>query len=637
MKQFVIFLAIIMFSFKGYATISYNSNEIIISGTETGNSLRIWLASRSFLATVTNRDITFNRDLKINSNATFTDENSVYHFPLSYRYEPLSNCTVTLIDITIHYSGNAKNHSFNSAYTANFTRVSYLQGVTSGRSDFFNNGNYTFNMSNVSFVSYGSSDYLHFQTPDTLYNITIVNKQGGLNFEPGAVNFGETEVIYDLSLENVSQIVGGAYSQGDFKVYNLNWDASSWNFSQRSVDFHLVNPIKPSNWTAYTGSFSRVKEYYTHDVKLVNSNGDAVDNTNVLLINNYDHNNIPSYSSEYNLISNVSGQIEQQEILKINNSLSSSLRNRNDFTLIVADYLKVYQTQIRTFNNATSDILLVNDDENVTNLSLSSVSAYSGIGIDHSSKEITLSASFSLCDLYDYIKYDKVINNINFPTLEELLVQVSEDQLYVRDYKLILQPGSHLTSCDKFTQIKSDVVSSIADDNQVKVALEDPLGLYKLIQLNQIVSSDILVLDQLTNDTIIFESNYTGSYEFVSQSSSTDILISVYKANYSPWVVGLDFSQNTPIYRFDVYHVEGFFIPGMATTENQEEEIYLLHKILQKSSAILKSSQGSSMVDSIHLTTVSPLSTSYPTKDKQEESISLLKRILTKISVVNKK
>ena len=357
-KTLLLLIHIFLLSFSGFAAISHSSSEIIISGTETGNSLRSYLASNSFLASVTNNDITFNRDLRISSNANFSDENAVYHFPQSYRFEPQSNCTVTFTDVTIHYSGNAKNHSFNSAYTANFTRVSYLQGVTSGRSDFFNNGNYTFNMSDVTMVSYGSSDYLHFQTPDTLNNITIVNKQGGLNFEPGAVNAGETQVINNLKLVNVSQMVGGAFSQGDFKVYNLDWNATNWQFSQRSVDFHFVNPIKPSNWNAYTGSFSRTKEYYTHDVKLVNSAGSTVPNARVLLLNNYDHQNSPSYTSEYDVTTGANGEIDQQEILKINNSLSSSLRNRGDFTLIVADYNKTYQTHTRSFTEQISEYFI---------------------------------------------------------------------------------------------------------------------------------------------------------------------------------------------------------------------------------------------------------------------------------------
>ena len=635
-KHILILLSVIVFPLKGISAITYNSSEIIISGTETGTSLRSWLASYWWLADVTNNDITFSRDLKISSNANFTDENAVYHFPQSYRFEPQSNCTVNLTDVTIHYSGSAKNHSFNSAYTANFTRVNYLQGVTSGRSDFFNNGNYSFNMSNVSLVSYGSSDYLHFQTPDTLYNITIVNKQGGLNFEPGAVNSGETEVIYDLTLKNVTQMVGGAYSQGDFKVYNLDWDATNWKFSQRSVDFHIVNPIKPSNWSTYSGSFSRTKEYYTHDVKLVDANGNGVNNTRVLLLNDYDYQNIGGYTSEYDVTTDGSGQIVQQEILKINNSLSASLRNRGDFTVVIADYNKKYQTQSRSFTNQVSDILLVDVDPYVSNTNSTSVSSYTGFSIDHTLKQITISSSHSLCELYDYIKYDKVFNHLSSPDLENVLVEVIDEQLYISDYKLVLQSGADLTSCDKFNYIKSDVVSTIGSISNIKVALEDPNGLYKIIELTNIASADVLILDNNSNDTLYYTTNYTGGIEFVTQSSSSDVAVIVSRENYSNWIVGLDLSQNIPIYSFEVNQVEGLHLPGLATSALQQEEIYLLQKLLQKSSAILKVEQGNTAQDIINVSTVSPVVTDYPTQEKQEESLALLKRILAKVTAVDK-
>ncbi len=636
-KVLLTFLSILLFSCYGFGTITYTTSEIIISGTETGTSLRSYLATNWWLADVTNNDITFNRDLRIVSNAHFSDENAVYHFPQSYRFEPQSNCTVTLTDVTIHYSGNAKNHSFNNAYTANFTRVSYLQGVTSGRSDFFNNGSYTFNMSNVSLVSYGSSDYLHFQTADTLNDISIVNKQGALNFEPGAVNAGETQVINNLTLKNVSQMVGGAYSQGDFKVYNLDWDAVNWQFTQRSVDFHFVNPIKPANWNAYTGSFSRTKEYYTHDVKLVDKDGDLVTNTRVFLLNNYDNQNNPSYTFEYDATTNSNGVIEQQEVLKVNNSLSSSLRNRGDFTFIVADYNKTYQTQNRSFTAPVTDILLADTDPYVTNANSSAVGAYSGFVIDHSLKQITISSTHNLCELYDYIKYDKVTNNIAQPSLDEMCVEVLDNQLYVADYKIILQTGADLTPCDKFNYIKSDVVSTIGSVNNIKVALEDPNGLYKIIQLSNIVSADVLIKDNITNDTLYYVSNYSGSIDHVTQSSASDIYIVVARANYSNWIVGLDLSQNISVYSFEVNQVEGLQLPGLATLDVQEQEIYLLQKLLQKSSGILKNGTGSDYVqDSIFVSTVSPIVTDYPTQEKQEESLDLLKRILTKLTAIDK-
>lgn len=213
---------------------SFNNNQgvgtrptIFITAPVTGDDLRTFIVSNPTTGSVVNRDITFNAELVIQGSGTLTDNNAVYHFPDIYRYVPRSGVTVTFTDITLRYSGSSqKLHSFNQAYTANFTRVYYIQGVTTGRSDFFNNGNYTFNFSDVTFISYGDSDFLHFQTNTTLNNITITNAQGGLNFEPGARAAGDVEIINNLKLRGVTQIVGGSGSNGDFRAIDMDWDAT---------------------------------------------------------------------------------------------------------------------------------------------------------------------------------------------------------------------------------------------------------------------------------------------------------------------------------------------------------------------------------------------------------------------------
>ena len=153
---------------------------------------------------------------------------------------------------------------------------------------FFDNGDYTFNFDNVSMVSYGYNDFLHFQTSEELNNITIVNAMGGLNFEPGARNSGEVEIINNLTLQNVPRMVGGSGAQGDFRVVNLNWDVSNWNFSKRNVDFILVNPIKPDGWSNYSANNAggTVSEFYTHNLSVVDAQRNPIQNARVRLVRN---------------------------------------------------------------------------------------------------------------------------------------------------------------------------------------------------------------------------------------------------------------------------------------------------------------------------------------------------------------
>ena len=83
--------------------------------------------------------------------------------------------------------------------------------------------------------------------------------------------------------------------------------------------------------------------------------------------------------------------------------------------------------------------------------------------------------------------------------------------------------------------------------------------------------------------------------------------------------------------------VEGVQLPGLATLEVQEEEIYLLQKLLQKSSAILKEvSDDQTTQGNIAVSTVAPVVTDYPTQEKQEESLALLRRILAKMTAMDK-
>lgn len=620
------------------AQITYNANynpggnggarpAVVISGTQTGDDLRTFIIANPTYGTVNNNDITFNVELAINDNAVFTDNNAVYHFPDVYRYTPRTNCTVNFTDITIHYTGIEKGHSFNRAYTANFTRVFYLQGVTSGRSDFFNNGGYTFNMDNVTFVSYGGSDFIHFQTNVTLNNITITNALGGLNFEPGARAAGDVEIINNLKLEGVTRMVGGSGSQGDFKTFDMNWDATNWNFSPRNVDFFFVNPIKPAGWTGYSGGGTLpVQEFYTHDVTLTDTDLNPLGGITITLYNN------DADSFDYTELTDAQGEITQQEVLKIDNTQALNF-DRGLSTIVIPNYLKKYYAVTKNFTEAVTDNIVIVDDEFISETNEAIVGAYSGITVDHGAKTITISQNRTLCELYDFLKLNKM-NNLTEPSITEFLATAQTDILDISDYQFILSGAAIISPCDKFVKIESSATASIADIDNLQVGLEDDVILYKYINISNIISADFTISDNSIVPASIFlsETNYTGESNSVTQLNSNNVRIDVTRDGYTDWSIEQDFSGPEDIYRFVVYQAP---IPDPASSLNQEEILFIAKKILMKNEGILQQVNG--ITPNVTINNITQNASLQATEERQEEILDLLKRILIKTTVIKKR
>ncbi|WP_299683471.1 hypothetical protein [uncultured Tenacibaculum sp.] len=599
-----------------------NRATIFITGPTTGDQLRTFIQANPAAGSVVNRDITFSAELKIQGAGTLTDNNAVYHFPGIFRYAPQSGVTVTFTDVTIHYTGSAKGHSYNFAYTANFTRVFYLLGVTSGRSDFFNNGNYTFNFEDVTFSGYGASDFLHFQTNTTIENITI-NANRALNFEPGARLAGETEIIRNLKLRGVTQIVGGSGSNGDFKAFNMDWSATNWRFSQRNVDFFLVNPIKPTGWTGYSGSASRVKEFYTHDVQVSDPNLNPLNNINVLLYNN----NAGTF--DYNLNTDISGQITTQEVLKIDNAVSLNF-DRGTSTLVVANYLKNYYAVNKNFIEPITDNVVITDDEFITETNTTIVAGYSGIAVNHAARTVTISVNRTLCEVYDFMKLNK-INNLTQPDISTFFVTPSEDILDINNYQLILSGSAVLSPCEKFVKVESDVTSSIADLNNLDVGLQDATQFYKFISIANVNSADLLITDLNTSTDFLSETNFTGTSNSVTTFASNQVRLQVTRDGFTDWATVQDFSGPEDIYKFVAYQAP---LIDPSTSINQEEMIFLAKKILQKNVGILKELNGTN--PTLNITDVTQNATLQATEERQIEILNLLKRILTKTTAIKK-
>lgn len=304
----------------------------------------------------------------------------------------------------------------------------------------------------------------------------------------------------------------------------------------------------------------------------------------------------------------------------------------NQYLLVASAEMKgVEQKVVQAI--VAEDIYITEEDPAVT-------ATLSGLSITHNAIDdsgvITLSDTVSLCDIYDYIKYNKLQNNLEEPSIGELAVTVSGDVLNVANYQLVINSGAELIACDKFNKIQSDIVSSITNpDSTLKVSLTDPNGTYRLIQLNNLDSSNFVITDEIGNTILAEDSLYTGTYSFINQTSSTNISVLVTRDGYTNWATEFD-ANTSDVFAFTV---DQALLNGNngnpATLPNQETELYLLRKLLQKTQATQSILNGST-IPNINLNAINQPSATNATAEKQDEMIDLLRLILSKSTAIRK-
>jgi hypothetical protein len=365
----------------------FGPNEgIRITGTETGDTLRAAILAHpegADYATITGRTMVFQESLMFRG-YDYTDSNAAYIFDGSSKIKaestgawPKTQGELNFTDVAIRYQGVQKGGGFSRPHTTNFTRVSWVQGLDYGRSDFFNNGEYIHNWEDVSITGFGDNDYMHFQTAQTLNNITVTyagdRSGGGLNFEPGARNASESMTMNNLKLVGVAKIVGGQTAQGSFISRNMKWDSLIWQFDCRSVTFININPIKPDNWSGYQVGPAHWRillfEYFTHDIKVVKENNIPVSGATVIL---YKSSGFEEADKAYTQITDVDGKIPQQEVLTFNDYVAYE-----DFELRVLSYSQNIGSGTRALQNGQIDeSLFVQTDQSLTQFDKSIVDGY---------------------------------------------------------------------------------------------------------------------------------------------------------------------------------------------------------------------------------------------------------------------
>ena len=267
-------------------------------------------------------------------------------------------------------------------------------------------------------------------------------------------------------------------------------------------------------------------------------------------------------------------------------------------------------------------------DSFITEPAIATVNTYPGILIDHAGKTMSISANTTLCQLYDYIKANKVAT-LEFPLPGTLAAEVQGNELFINDYQLIITGTAVLSPCNKFVKIVSSVTSSIADFNvNLKIALTDAISTYKLVQLSNIINGDVIMTDETTSTIITQELDFTGTLNLVTQNNTTNVSVVVSREGYSNWAVTLDLTSAD---RFILQVSQSVAVPN-ALLSKQEELLYLSRKILQKNQAI-QSVLNDDTVPIINLNSVLQ-NVEYASDEKQEEMLLILKRILSKTQAI---
>jgi hypothetical protein len=414
MKKYYLLLVLFVLAYTNIgAAIEFKNNprRIVITGNETGNDLR-WEFRYSYHSEwghVQGRNVFLKCPLIIKNGARFTDNNATFTFYEDGSFRPQSNSTINFTDNTIISSGYPKGANV-GGYNSIFTRVSFLQTVSSGQSDIFDDVNSNHQITDLNISLNGDNDKLYLKTPTQINNI-IVNSAKNHNLYIGPGGNDEIETINGLQLIGINSIIGHNTAQGDVIIKELEWNKPDWEFTTNNVDVKIVDPIKPSIWNGYSGSCEKVKEYTTHKILVLDHYRAPLNNAIVALWNNSESN------FDYKEKTGSEGKIAIQEILKIENN-SSLNHNRGPWKLLVTEYSKEYFIRLRNFDKPVDEEVIVLPDNGVTEQIRSVVNAYTTV--DNASA------------LYDKAKLWKTKkSHIHTPSFEELLIKRNGRFLYL--------------------------------------------------------------------------------------------------------------------------------------------------------------------------------------------------------------
>lgn len=414
-------------------TISHTGIAITISGTETGDALRAYMVANS-LHQVIGRDIIFTgvgavgsaNEILFQTGSSLTDSNSSWTFRDGYRWNfQSSGVTLTFTGMVLRRTGNNWGNDWynNIGFNAVWDNVRFQLDTFSGRSDFFTNATFGFDLTNCNFTNYGDSlNVMHFVSASTVSDITITNNNTGtFIFEPGTANVNDTVTLNRFKLIDVSDIFGAVVGNGTAELNDLDWDALTWSVRKRTNKFEFINPIKPSGWLQYSVPFAEsgtVKEFYTHDVLVRDEFNVAVQGTRVLLTRSV----ADGGATVYDETTDVQGQIPTQNVLTVDNlTASTTVTSYTDFRFSLIDYNYQFTESVKALQDGAIDEVAISiSDPLVTELDSAVTATYTNVN--------------SAQELYDSAKLDYVDNYVR----EESRITRNGDQIVLGTKTLTL-------------------------------------------------------------------------------------------------------------------------------------------------------------------------------------------------------
>lgn len=318
-------------------SISHDANEILVSGTETGDALRTYMNTNS-LGTVHDRTAILDRNINLDTDASFTDHDCTWIFPSTYHWNFNKNPQPTLFeleDAVIVYTDGAKSHSDQPrAETIRLINVQYRIEGNTGRTDFFGWGTHEFDFSNVQFITYGGTNYLHLETSGGLLeDVAVKVGAGNLIYQPDARD-NTTLILRNWTLDSKISLIqgnGGASLDATTRLENLSWGKTIWYIGTggRGQHYKVINPIKPSGWRFYKGSTDTTKcrcdEYHTHNVRIVDEDNNALSGFAV-------HLRRSDGTVVYELTTDSNGAIAEQEVMTYEQTGQTGAHTGADFT-----------------------------------------------------------------------------------------------------------------------------------------------------------------------------------------------------------------------------------------------------------------------------------------------------------------
>jgi len=184
---------------------------------------------------------------------------------------------------------------------------------------------------------------------------------------------------------------------------------------------------------------------------------------------------------------------------------------------------------------------------------------------------------------------------------------------------------------NRFESIKTTGTISLQNGAELKTGYEDSTGTFVYLELTNLDQQTILVTDLQNpgSPPILDIPSTTGTYTtHFELPPGGEINVLVERTGYAPW------TETIPDGDLNFVREVSTSLSAI-TAENQIKTIDLLIKLLQKTEALLHTTNVQSLpVPSVSVSTTITASSGSPSVTNQEAELALLRRILAKMTAV---